>query len=120
MADALTASSADIARAVGASPNEGIRQLRAQVCYALPSDAFLVTVVLPAGATLLQAVRASGLLQRHPEIDLAQHKLGVFGKAKASDTLVRDGDRIEVYRPLQADPKEIRRRRARHKAAEGR
>ncbi len=94
--------------------------VRAQVCYALPDEVFLAHVTMPPGATLLQAVRASGLLDRHPEVDLGQQKLGVFGKVRPADTLLRDGDRVEIYRPLQADPKETRRRRARHKAAEGR
>ncbi len=94
--------------------------LKAQVCYALPDFAFMADVSLPPGSTLRQAVQASGLLQRYPAIDLEQHKLGVFGKVKPAEAPLRDGDRVEVYRPLQADPKETRRRRARHKAAEGR
>ncbi len=94
--------------------------IRAQVCYALPDQVFIAEVSMPAGATLLQAVRESGLLQRYTGIDLAQQKIGIFGKVKAADTLLRDGDRIEVYRPLQADPKETRRRRANHKAMAGR
>ncbi len=94
--------------------------IRVQVCYALPGNAFLADLSLPAGATLQQAVEASGLLQRDPGIDLDTHKAGVFGKVKPLDAALRDGDRVEVYRPLQADPKETRRRRARHKAGEGR
>ena len=94
--------------------------IRIRVCYALPEQAFVHDVSLPVGATLQQAVEASGLLQRYPGIDLGQHKLGVFGKVKPSDATLRDGDRVEVYRPLQADPMETRRRRAKHKAAEGR
>ncbi len=95
-------------------------RLRVQVCYALPDSAFVVDVFLPPGATLLQAVQASGLQQQYPEVDLERQKLGVFGKVKPVDALLRDGDRVELYRPLQADPKETRRRRAKHKAAEGR
>ncbi len=94
--------------------------IRVQVCHALPDSAFVAELTLPAGATLRQAVDASGLLQRHPGIDLDAQKLGVFGKVKPADAPLRDGDRVEVYRPLQADPKETRRRRAKHKAAEGR
>ncbi len=95
-------------------------QVRVQVCHALPSDAFLETLLLPAGATLAQAIAASGLAARFPALDLAQAKVGIFGKLKTPDTVLRDGDRIEVYRPLLADPKESRRRRARHKAEAGR
>ncbi len=94
--------------------------IRVQVCYALPARAFIAELALPAGATLRQAVEASGLLQREPGIDLDVQKAGVFGKVKPGDTPLRDGDRVEVYRALQADPKETRRRRARHKSAEGR
>ncbi len=94
--------------------------IRVQVCHALPDSAFVAELTLPAGATLRQAVDASALLQRHPGIDLDAQKLGVFGKVKPADAPLRDGDRVEVYRPLQADPKETRRRRAKHKAAEGR
>ncbi len=90
--------------------------IRVQVCYALPQDCFSADLSLPEGATLLQAVRESGVLQRHPEIDLNTQKLGIFGKIKPADTLLRDGDRVEIYRPLQADPMETRRRRAKHRA----
>jgi hypothetical protein len=73
-------------------------------------------VVLPleveAGTTLAQAIERSGLLQRCPEIDLARCGVGVFGEARGLDQAAGPGDRIEVYRPLPADPKELRRRRA--------
>lgn len=93
--------------------------VRVQVCHALPAETFLVELELPAGSTLLQAVHASGALQRYPQIDIATQKLGIFGKLKPTDTVLRDGDRIEIYRPLQADPKETRRRRAKHRLAHG-
>jgi putative ubiquitin-RnfH superfamily antitoxin RatB of RatAB toxin-antitoxin module len=89
------------------------------VCYALPDARFLVQLEVAAGTTIVQAIAASGVLARFPEIDLARDKLGLFGKLKPADTVLRDGDRIEIYRPLQADPMESRRRRARHKAAAG-
>ncbi len=91
--------------------------LRVQVCYALPDSAFVTDLSLPAGATLQHAIKSSGLLQQYPDIDLASQKAGIFGKVKPAETVLRDGDRVEVYRPLQADPKETRRRRAKHKAA---
>ncbi len=91
--------------------------IRVQVCYALPQECFSADLSLPEGATLLQAVRESGVLQRHPEIDLNTQKIGIFGKIKPADTLLRDGDRVEIYRPLQADPMETRRRRAKHRTA---
>ena len=87
------------------------------VCYALPDVSFLVQLDVDAGTTMAEAIAASGVLARFPEIDLARNKLGLFGKLKPADTVLRDGDRVEIYRPLQADPMESRRRRARHKAA---
>jgi putative ubiquitin-RnfH superfamily antitoxin RatB of RatAB toxin-antitoxin module len=91
--------------------------LRISVCYALPKDSFLVTLDVGTGSTIADAITASSVLVRFPEIDLARHKVGLFGKLRPMDTAVRDGDRIEIYRPLQADPMESRRRRARHKTA---
>jgi len=88
-----------------------------QVCHALPDSAFLRTVELPAGATVEQAIRASGLLEVHAQIDLAINQVGIYGKKKKLDTVLRAHDRVEVYRPLQADPKDARRRRAGGKAA---
>ena len=72
-----------------------------------------VALRLPAGATVNEALRESGLLLRHPEIDLAVQKVGVWGKLCPLDHALRDGDRVEVYRPLKVDPKEARRQRYR-------
>jgi putative ubiquitin-RnfH superfamily antitoxin RatB of RatAB toxin-antitoxin module len=90
--------------------------IRVQVCYALPEESFNADLSMPAGATLAQAVRESGVLQRYPEIDLDTQKFGIFGKIKPADTPLSEGDRVEIYRPLQADPMETRRRRAKHRA----
>ena len=70
-------------------------------------------VAVPRGATLIDALRASGLLERHPHIDLARQAVGIWGRLCALDAPLSDGDRVEVYRPLQVDPKEARRRRQR-------
>ena len=83
-----------------------------EVVYALPRRQELIRLKLPAGSTVRQAVEASGLLQKYPEIDLARNKLGIFGKLSKLDTQLRDRDRVEVYRPLIADPKEVRKKRA--------
>ena len=88
-----------------------------QVCYALPGVTTLIDLAVADGATLEQAIRQSGVITRHPDIDLEHARIGVFGKLRKLTDLVRAGDRIEIYRPLQADPKESRRRRARHKPA---
>ncbi|WP_215409504.1 RnfH family protein [Janthinobacterium sp. JC611] len=90
-----------------------------QVCYALPDSAFLRSLRVPAGTTIEQAVMRSGLLQKIPGIDLAISMVGIYGKRKPLDTVLREHDRVEVYRPLQADPKEARRRRAGGKPAKG-
>jgi putative ubiquitin-RnfH superfamily antitoxin RatB of RatAB toxin-antitoxin module len=70
-----------------------------------------LSLSLPAGATVHDALRASGLLERHPDIDLASQKVGVWGKVRALDSPLREGDRVEVYRGLKVDPKEARRQR---------
>ena len=86
-----------------------------QLCYALPEQAVVIDLDIEPGCTLEQAISQSGLLTQFPEIDLTQNKIGIYGKLKPLDTVARDGDRIEIYRPLQADPMESRRRRAQHK-----
>ncbi len=86
--------------------------LRVEVGYALPEHEDSVSLSLPAGATALDALRASRLLERHPEIDLARQKIGIYGRVVGAEARLRDGDRVEVYRPLAVDPKEARRQRA--------
>jgi len=86
--------------------------LNVEVCYALAQRQELVKVRLPEGATLLQALEASGLLEKHPEIDLKKNKFGIFAKLSKADSVLRDRDRVEIYRPLIADPKEVRKQRA--------
>ncbi|QYG08110.1 RnfH family protein [Janthinobacterium sp. PAMC25594] len=93
--------------------------IKVQVCYALPDSSFLRSLSVPAGATIEQAVARSGLLQAIPGIDLASNMVGIYGKRKPLDTVLHEHDRVEVYRPLQADPKEARRRRASGKPAKG-
>lgn len=86
-------------------------RLSIEVCYALANEQALITVDLPEGATLQQAIDASGILQRYPQIDLGMQKVGVFGKLKPLDTVLADHDRVEIYRPLLVDPKLSRQRR---------
>ncbi|KAF4533655.1 hypothetical protein B566_EDAN005704 [Ephemera danica] len=86
--------------------------LRVEVCYALSDKQVRVSVNLPEGATLQQALEASGLLDKHPEIDLKKNKFGVYAKLAKLDAVLRDRDRVEIYRPLIADPKEVRKQRA--------
>ncbi len=72
----------------------------------------LVRLQLPENSTVEDAIRASGLLDKYPEIDLEQNKIGIYSRPVQADTALRDRDRVEIYQPLIADPKEIRRRRA--------
>ncbi len=83
-----------------------------EVVYALPDEQILLKSCVPRGTTVSAAIQSSGVLDKHPEIDLDKNKLGIFGKLTKADTVLRDKDRIEIYRPLIADPKEIRRKRA--------
>lgn len=83
-----------------------------EVVYALPHEQALLKVRLPQGSTVQDAVRLSGILERFPEIDLAQNKLGIFSKLTKPDAVLRERDRVEIYRPLIADPKEVRKKRA--------
>ena len=89
-----------------------VAPIRVEVVYARPDGQCLVEVDLATGARVREAVEASGLLARHPEIDLRKNRVGVFGKLVTLDTVVNDHDRVEIYRPLSADPKDVRRRRA--------
>jgi hypothetical protein len=87
--------------------------INVEVCYALKDRQEIVHLKMPEGCTVQRAIDASGLLQKHPEIDLAKlNKIGVFAKLVKADTVLRDKDRVEIYRPLIADPKEVRRKRA--------
>lgn len=83
-----------------------------EVVYALAGRQEVAQVKLAADATVQQAIEASGLLAKYPEIDLAKNKVGVFAKLAKLDTALRDRDRVEIYRPLIADPKEVRKQRA--------
>ncbi|MEZ9131516.1 RnfH family protein [Vibrio breoganii] len=86
--------------------------IHVEVVYALPHDQRVVALVVNKELTVEQIIEQSGLLALFPEIDLKQNKVGVFSRNVKLDASVRDNDRIEIYRPLLADPKEIRRKRA--------
>ncbi|MDX7993025.1 RnfH family protein [Xenorhabdus littoralis] len=87
-------------------------EINIEVVYALPERQYLYNVKLPQGATVEQAIAASGLLTLRNDIDLTKNKIGIYSRpAKLTDVL-EEGDRVEIYRPLVADPKEMRRKRA--------
>ena len=87
-------------------------KINIEALYALPDEQTLFRQSVPEGATVAEAIQLCGILEKYPEIDLAANKLGIFGKLAKADTVLRDRDRIEIYRPLIADPKEVRRKRA--------
>jgi len=86
--------------------------IRVEVAYALPKEQIVRVVEGEPGMTVQQAIERSGILELHPEIDLSATKVGVFGKATKLDAVLYPGDRVEIYRPLIADPKEARKKRA--------
>ncbi len=87
-------------------------QIQIEVVYALPMRQTALTLKINAGSSVEDAIRESGILARHPEIDLTVNKVGLFGRTVALSTRLERSTRIEIYRPLLADPKEIRRQRA--------
>lgn len=87
-------------------------RIRATVVYCTPQSQHILPVELAAGSTLREAVLASGLLEVEPSLAQRTLDLGVFNRPRAADAEVREGDRIEVYRPLTVDPKLARRARA--------
>jgi putative ubiquitin-RnfH superfamily antitoxin RatB of RatAB toxin-antitoxin module len=84
-----------------------------EVVYPLPRDQHIIHVDVPVNATVEDAIRASKIQDKYPEIDLAVNKTGIYGKVAKLDAVLHPGDRVEIYRPLIADPKEIRKQRAR-------
>jgi putative ubiquitin-RnfH superfamily antitoxin RatB of RatAB toxin-antitoxin module len=87
-------------------------EIMVEVAYALPHEQVIIPVKVHEGATAEAAIRQSGITNKFPEIDLNINKIGIFGKLSKLDAVLRDLDRVEIYRPLIADPKEVRRQRA--------
>lgn len=86
--------------------------IQVEVVYALPNEQRVMSLVVDKTLTVKEIIEKSGLLSIYPEIDLTQNKVGVYSRNVKLDATVNDQDRIEIYRPLIADPKEIRRKRA--------
>lgn len=89
-----------------------IDSINIEVSYALPDSQVILELEVKQGTTLSEAVEQSNIKDLYPEIDLEKNKVGIFGKLNKLDYVLRDGDRIEIYRPLIADPKEMRKQRA--------
>jgi len=85
--------------------------LSIEVAYALPERQVLITVHMPPGSSAAAAITASGVLAMFPEIDLALNRIGIFSQPCSPEQLLADGDRVEIYRPLLADPKDARRQK---------
>lgn len=87
-------------------------QITVEVAYALPHQQLIIPVRVAPDTTAEAAVKASGITEKFPEIDLAINQIGIFGKLTKLDTPLRHLDRVEIYRALIADPKEVRKQRA--------
>jgi len=94
-----------------------VANIRIEVVYALPEKQYLRPVSLAEGSTVEQAIVASGLLELRKDIQLTENKVGIYSRPVKLTDVVEDGDRVEIYRPLLADPKELRRQRAERSAA---
>jgi putative ubiquitin-RnfH superfamily antitoxin RatB of RatAB toxin-antitoxin module len=97
-------------------PEQNDDTLQIWVSYATAQDEFVQPMRVVPGVTVGQAIEGSGVLSRFPEINLVTQPVGIYGKKKTLDTVLRERDRIEIYRPLVADPKDSRRKRAAKKA----
>lgn len=93
-----------------ASDNSAV--IRVEVAYARPDEQAILPIEAPISATVEQAIVLSRIQERFPEIDLKTAKVGIFGKLSKLSSAVRSGDRVEIYRPLLADPKAVRKKRA--------
>lgn len=87
-------------------------KIQVEVAYARPDQQKIVAVTLLQGSTVMDAIKASQILAAFPEIDIESQGVGIFGRQRPVDHVIRDGDRIEIYRPLLADPRDARRERS--------
>lgn len=88
------------------------KRLLVEVAYALRDEQALISIEMEEGASVREAIERSGILQRYSGIELARGRVGIFGRQVEFDALLQDGDRVEIYRPLAVDPKQVRRERA--------
>ena len=90
-------------------------EILVEVTYALPEEQIIISIKVPTKFNVKQAIERSGIQKKFSNIDLSKNKVGIFGKQTTLDHLLKDRDRIEIYRPLILDPKEMRRKRAAQK-----
>ena len=91
---------------------ENVKLITIEVAYALPEEQVILTQEVSEDCTVEEAIKRSGILEQYPQIDIEKGKVGLFGKICKLNTTLHDKDRIEIYRPLIADPKESRRQKA--------
>jgi putative ubiquitin-RnfH superfamily antitoxin RatB of RatAB toxin-antitoxin module len=94
-------------------------KLQVEVAAALPDQQVVIALVVEEGTTVLEAINASGIRQRLPDLLVDEKRLGIFGRVCRPERVLREGDRAEIYRPLTADPKEVRRQLAELERAAG-
>lgn len=107
------------AEAITIAPEE-LEQIQVEVVYGTPQKQEILTISVAQGTTIEQAIEASGIKSIFEEIDLNIHKVGIWNRSAKLTDVLTDLDRIEIYRPLIADPKEVRKRRAEKAKLEGR
>ena len=88
------------------------KEIMVEVAYAIPEEQVIITIKVPTIFNVKQAIEKSGIQKKFPSIDLSKNKVGIFGKKTTLDHVLKNRDRIEIYRPLILDPKEMRRKRA--------
>jgi len=101
-----------MAAEIDSTTDDSGKQIQIEVAYAEPETQVIIPLTVPRGTTVEQAIGQSGVLEMFPTIDLAVNKVGIFSKLSKLDTRLREKDRVEVYRKLIADPKEVRKQRA--------
>ena len=97
-----------------------MEEIKIEIAYALPERQTLLELFVPAGSTVEDAINTSGILETYSDIDLRKNKVGVWNRTVKLNTELKNLDRVEIYRPLIADPKEVRKRRAEKAKEEGR
>ncbi len=98
--------------AAGEGAEPAAKKIHVEVAYALPDKQVIIPLEVESGTSLEQAVALSGITEQFPEIDLNVNKVGIFSKLSKRDAVLREHDRVEIYRPLIADPKKVRKERA--------
>lgn len=111
---------ADSSTTTSESPALAAEQINIEIAFALPTKQTLLARQMPAGLTVEEIITRSGILDLYEEIDIKVNKVGIWNRTCKLKDIPKNGDRIEIYRPLIADPKESRRRRAEKAKEEGR